>query len=145
MSISIYTPYFYIIQHVESKKYYAGVKFGKDADPNKLLKSNGYQTSSATIKQIILEEGLESFIIRKIKVFETRQQAIDYESKFLKKVNAAFNDKFLNLSNNLKSTLNENCEKKKQTCLDHFGCEFALQSEEVKEKGRQTCLEKYGF
>ena len=145
MSISIYTPYFYIIQHVESKKYYAGVKFGKDADPNKLLKSNGYQTSSATIKQIILEEGLESFIIRKIKVFETRQQAIDYESKFLKKVNAAFNDKFLNLSNNLKSTLNENWEKKKQTCLDHFGCEFALQSEEVKEKGRQTCLEKYGF
>ncbi len=144
MSISIYIPYFYIIQHISSGKYYAGVKFAKDSNPDNLLKSNGYQTSSEIIKQFILEEGLESFIIRKIKVFDTGEEALDYESRFLRKVNAAFNDSFLNRSNNSISTLNTDYEKRKQTCLKKFGYEYASQSEEAREKSKQTCLEKYG-
>ena len=69
MSTSIYTyiPHFYIIQHINSGKFYAGVRYGKNSNPDQLLKSNGYQTSSDVVKQIILEEGLESFIIRKIR------------------------------------------------------------------------------
>lgn len=35
-------------------------------------------------------------------------------------------------------------EKKKKTCLEKYGVEHPLQSEEVKEKSRKTCIEKYG-
>jgi hypothetical protein len=79
--MSIYHPYFYIIQHISSGRYYAGVKYAKDSNPDDLLKSGGYQTSSKIVKQIILEEGFESFVIRKIKVFETGEAALDYESR----------------------------------------------------------------
>ncbi len=144
MSMSIYSPYFYIIQHIQTGKYYAGVKFAKNTNPDNLLKSNGYQTSSEIVKQIILEEGLESFIVRKIKVFDTGEEALDYESKFLRKVNAAFNDNFLNRSNNSFGTLNLNWEKKKQTCLENNGVEYPLQSEEIREKMKQTCLKNHG-
>ena len=38
-----------------------------------------------------------------------------------------------------------NCnEKRKTTCLEKYGVEYSLQSEEVREKGKTTCLEKYG-
>ncbi len=112
MDTSIYTPYFYTIQHINSGKYYAWVRYGKKANPDQLLKSNGYNTSSAVVKEIILDEGLESFIIRKIKIFETGEQALNYESRFLKRVNASFNDSFLNRSNNSISTLNTDYEKR---------------------------------
>ncbi len=35
-------------------------------------------------------------------------------------------------------------EKIKQTCLDKYGVECSLQSEEVRNKSKQTCLIKYG-
>uniref|UniRef100_A0A6C0CE77 DUF7487 domain-containing protein n=1 Tax=viral metagenome TaxID=1070528 RepID=A0A6C0CE77_9ZZZZ len=35
-------------------------------------------------------------------------------------------------------------DKKKQTCLDKYGVEHPLQSQEVKDKSKQTCLDKYG-
>jgi hypothetical protein len=144
MSISIYSPYFYIIQHINSGKYYAGVKYAENANPDQFMKFNGYQTSSNIIKQIIIEEGIDSFVIRKIKVFETGEEALDYESKFLKRVNAAFNDNFLNRSNNSISTLNINREKHKQTCLRKYGYESPGQVPEFKEKYKQTMLEQYG-
>lgn len=167
MSNSIYRPYFYIIQHINSGVYYAGAKYAKNANPDNLLRPDGYQTSSKVIQQIILDEGLESFVIRKIKVFETGGEALEYESRFLRKVNASFNEFFLNRSNNSMSTLNidyektkqtnlirygfENIlnvpefqEKKNQTMIKNFGVSHALQSKELKEKYKQTCLEKYG-
>ena len=144
MSMSIYNPYFYIIQHISSGRYYAGVKYAKDSNPDNLLKFNGYQTSSDIIKQIILEEGLEAFIIRKIKIFETAEKALAYELRFLKRVNAAFNDSFLNRSNNSFGTLNVDYEKTKQTCLDRYGYENVLQSKAVKEKIKQTHLNNRG-
>jgi hypothetical protein len=144
MSITIYIPYFYIIQHINSGKYYAGAKFAKNANPDNLLKSNGYKTSSNIVKQIIIEEGLESFIIRKIKVFETADQALNYESRFLRKVNAAFNESFLNRSNNSINSFNKDLEKLKRTNLEKFGFEHSFQSPEVREKSRQTNLKKRG-
>ncbi len=144
MSIHIYRPYFYIIQHTNSGKYYAGVKYAKNANPNNILRPGGYQTSSSIVKQIILEEGLDSFIIRKIKIFETGEDALDYETRFLRKVNAAFNNKFLNMCNNSPQALNVDYEKSKQTCLKNFGVEYPMQSPEVREKSKQVCLEKYG-
>lgn len=35
-------------------------------------------------------------------------------------------------------------EKKKQTCLKHYGCENPNQSEVIRERSKQTCIKKYG-
>ena len=35
-------------------------------------------------------------------------------------------------------------DKKKRTCLEHYGVKHATQSEEIRNKVKQTCLEKYG-
>jgi very-short-patch-repair endonuclease len=42
------------------------------------------------------------------------------------------------------SRVKEIKEKKKQTCLEHYGVENPNQSKEIKEKKKQTCLEHYG-
>lgn len=144
MSKSIYRPYFYIIQHINSGKFYAGVKYARDANPDLLLKSNGYQTSSIIVKQIIIEEGIESFVIRKIRVFKTGKEALNYEYRYLRRINAAFNDKFFNRSNCSIDTLNIDQEKIKQTNITRYGVEHTLQSPEIREKIKKTCLEKFG-
>lgn len=98
--MSIYIPYFYIIQHISSGKYYAGSKFSKNTNPDNFMQFRGYITSSNKIKNIIKSEGLDSFVIRKIKPFKLGADAYNYESKFLKKVDAKNNIKFFNGHNN---------------------------------------------
>jgi len=95
----MYKPYFYIIEHIPSKKYYAGCKINYSADPNKFMTENGYKTSSKLVRSLIKTDGLESFTVLKIKIFESPQQALNYETKFLKRVNASKNPKFINLHN----------------------------------------------
>jgi hypothetical protein len=93
-------PYFYIIRHKSSGVYYAGSKRSKHSNPDNLLKENGYTTSSKVVNQIIADEGITSFEIVKIRVFDTPEQAYQYETRFLKRVNAANNPSFLNMHNN---------------------------------------------
>jgi hypothetical protein len=96
----IYAPYFYILQDTSNGMYYAGARWIKDCDPEELLKLDGYNTSSNTIKNIIKKNGIDSFKIRKIKIFEDGRAAVDYETRFLKKVNARKNIDFYNMHNN---------------------------------------------
>jgi hypothetical protein len=108
----IYQPYFYIIQEVSSGIYYAGIKYGKNANPKFFMKENGYLTSSKIVKKLIKENGIDSFTIRRIKVFENSRQAYEYETKFLRKVNAKNNLKFYNGHNNeFSSEYNSNWRK----------------------------------
>ena len=99
-------PFFYIIQHISSQKYYAGVKYS-NADSSAFMTENGYKTSSNIIKQIIIEEGLQSFIIRRIRHFETKEESRDYEARFLRKVKARTNEKFFNRSENCSEFTNK--------------------------------------
>ena len=98
--MSIYVPYFYIIQDTRNGKYYAGSKYGRDANPELLLKVGGYMTTSKTVKNIIQENGIDTFIIRKIRKFDTREKANNYETRFLVKVDARNNKMFYNGHNN---------------------------------------------
>jgi hypothetical protein len=98
--MSIYTPYFYIIQDVRNGIYYAGSKYGKDADPSNFMIEGGYTTTSNTVRKIIRQFGLNSFAIRKIKKFEKAEDALQYEKRFLLKVNARNNPRFYNGHNN---------------------------------------------
>ena len=100
MSKDIYQPYFYIIEDLIDKKYYAGSKYGRDADPKKLLKEDGYYTSSLSVQNEISKKGLSSFKIRVLKIFETGNEAYSYETRFLKKVDAMNNSLFYNNHNN---------------------------------------------
>ena len=100
-------PYFYIIKHIPSQKYYAGCKINFEADSSNLMKEGGYQTTSRVIKKLIQTDGLTSFCIVKLRHFETPREALLYETKFLLKVNAAKNPTFYNQSNGGKNFVNE--------------------------------------
>ena len=93
-------PYFYIIKHNSSERYYAGVNYSKP-DSTKLLTEGGYITSSKVVKRIIRDEGLGSFSIDRIKHFSSSDAAIQYETRFLQKINAKDNNDFLNRWNSV--------------------------------------------
>jgi hypothetical protein len=95
-----YIPYFYIIQDVRNGMYYAGSKYGQDANPSNFMIEGGYDTSSETIKELIRQHGLSNFVIRKIRTFENGPEAHRYETRFLVKVNARRNKRFYNGHNN---------------------------------------------
>lgn len=101
------TPYFYIVRHKIAKKYYAGCKINSKSDSSNLMTENGYKTTSKIIKDIIKIEGLKVFEIVRIKHFETPEQALTYETRFLTKINAADNPKFFNLHNGGKNFVNK--------------------------------------
>lgn len=100
-------PYFYIIQHIPTKRYYAGCKINSSANSIDLMTNNGYQTTSKIVKNLILIDGLESFIVLRIRHFQFPHQALNYETQFLVKVNAADNPRFLNRHNGDKNFVNK--------------------------------------
>ena len=89
-------PYTYYVLHIPTGKKYYGSKYGKSSDPELFWKPGGYFTSSEKVKKLIEEYGMDSFKAEVRKVFETPEQALNYEYKFLKKVKALFNKDWLN-------------------------------------------------
>lgn len=159
--MDIYTPYFYIIQDTRNGMYYAGSRYSKLSHPAELLTEGGYHTSSNTVRKIIKDLGLSIFVIRKIKTFSSKYEVLQYEKRFLIKVNARKNPVFYNKSNNegylereeallLKygansySKTKEFSEKMKEHSLKKYGVNHHLMSEEVIKKRTNTLLEKYG-
>lgn len=63
------------------------------------MTESGYKTSSKVVKRLIENDGLSSFKIVRIKLFGSGKEAIEYEYRFLTKVNAMCNENFLNASN----------------------------------------------
>lgn len=100
----IYIPYFYIIEEISTSMLYAGSKWGLDANPENFMKIGGYTTSSNVINSLIDKNGITSFKIRKIKTFIDPISTYNYETLFLKKVNAKNNKRFYNKHNNDKIT-----------------------------------------
>lgn len=89
-------PYFYRVYFKPTGQYYVGIQYGKGAHPNNLW--DKYFTSSKVVKSLIKQFGLSSFTPKVTKVFKTAKEAMNYERKFLVKVKANTNKKFLNLS-----------------------------------------------
>ena len=100
-------PYFYIIKHIPSQKYYAGCKINSKANSSDLMTEKGYQTTSKVIKKLIEKDGLCLFEVIRIKHFETPNEALAYEARFLIKVNAAENVTFYNKHNGGKCFVNK--------------------------------------
>ena len=139
--MAIYQPYFYVIQDKRNGMYYAGAKWAQGANPETFMLESGYQTSSETIKELIRQYGIDNFIVLRIRTFITPDEACDYETRFLKKVDARSHPKFYNGHNN-DGKLDH--IKMKAVMMETYGVEFAFQSEVVKDKIKNTHLKKRG-
>ena len=122
-------PYFYIIEHKESGKRYAGCKTLKDCKPEELLAENGYHTSSTYIKDIIEKEGLEAFSI--ISLIEM-DDPYTYETEFLREHDCANSDMWFNKHNNIRNAFGS-VEYKKEL-MDKYGVDNAMKIPGVREK-----------
>jgi hypothetical protein len=142
--MAIYQPYFYIIQDTRNGMYYAGAKWAEGCHPDQLLKEDGYPTSSEIIKKIIDENGLDTFVIRKIRTFETGDEAYDYETRFLVKVDARKNPRFYNGHNNDGHAPSYGTDEFKQMMFHKHGVQHPSHSEKLLSKKVQNNLEKYG-
>lgn len=90
-------PYTYIITHIASNVKYYGVQYKNNSNPNDLGVS--YFSSSKVLKELIKKEGLLNFKFEVRKIFETKEKAIEWESRFLTRVDAANSSKWFNLRN----------------------------------------------
>lgn len=139
--MAIYTPYFYIIQDVRNGMYYAGAKWAPDANPDNFMVEGGYTTSSKTINELINRHGLNNFVVRKIRSFETADEAQYYETRFLRKLDAKRHPRFYNGHNNDGAM---DHSKTKIIMLELYGVENAFQSKQIQEKIRKVNLERHG-
>jgi hypothetical protein len=101
----------------------------------------GYTTSSNIVNEIIEKDGIDSFIIRRIRVFTTAEQVVDYETRFLRRVNARKNQLFYNSHNNDGYF---DREKAKQRMLHKYGVDNFAKSDEFAIRFRETSRKKYG-
>lgn len=138
----IYNPYFYIIQDTRNGMYYAGAKWGKDANPNNLMIEGGYTTSSSIIKEIISRFGLDIFIVRKIKTFKTANEAFNYETKFLQKIDAKRNPKFYNGHNN--NGCSAGTQQYEEKMLKKYGVDHNMKVPEIQESRKSAIINKWG-
>jgi hypothetical protein len=99
-------PYFYLLKHTKSGKYYAGCKYGKTANPKDLMTEHGYKTSSKTVQKLISLEGVKSFEIvdiileEEVKIPFGFNNIQHYEQWYLKENKCSRSRVFLNKSDN---------------------------------------------
>lgn len=95
LSNIIYTPYCYLIGWTSLNKWYYGVRFAKNCHPSDFWVS--YFTSSKHVKQLRAEHG-EPDIIEIRKTFKEKSNALIWEHKVLRRLQANKDTKFLNIS-----------------------------------------------
>lgn len=89
----MHIPYTYLIGWSNHNKYYYGVRFAKNCNPDDLWKT--YFTSSDKVKKSRLEFG-EPDIVEVRKTFVDTKSARLWESKVLRKMNAVSDQRWLN-------------------------------------------------
>lgn len=128
-------PYVYVLKHKESGKMYAGVRFAKNCSPADLLTT--YLTSSKTVKKL-LKEDINSFEIHKIIEFSSKEDALEFEELLLKTVGAASSENWYNLSEGKAI----NPEHVKQTCIEKYGEESWMKTEDGREFAKTVGFQK---
>ena len=91
--MSIYQPYTYLIGWSNHNKWYYGVRYAQNCNPQDLWKT--YFTSSKHVKKFREEYG-EPDVVQVRKIFNTKKSAILWEEKVLQKLNVRNNDNWLN-------------------------------------------------
>lgn len=157
-------PYFYIIKHNPSNRFYAGCRYAKGCHPDELLKRNGYTTSSNLVNALIWQDGLESFEIILTDTDTCGLHVREFEHLFLKEYKCSSSPEWLNCHDNKAMFGTEEyrlimqykygvdyylqtkeCrERLKITSNERYGVDNPMQAEEVKENHRKTCLQNLG-
>lgn len=134
------TPYAYHLYHTPTEKHYYGIRYSKNCSPSDLW--NTYFSSSKIVHSLIKEYGKDSFVVTVRKVFDNIDKAILWETKFLTKINAKDNDKWLNQHNGGKTFIGPyiHNDKTKETISSKIT--GMKRSEETKEKMRLKALER---
>jgi group I intron endonuclease len=90
-------PYTYYLYHKPTGKHYYGVRTAKDCHPDELWKT--YFSTSKIVKSLREQHGDDSFEYEVRKLFETSEDALSWETKFLTRIDAASKDEWLNRHN----------------------------------------------
>lgn len=129
--------FFYVIRDKRNGMLYAGSKFSKiDSYPELFMTPEGYQTSSPTIHKIIEEHGLDVFEVVKLRI---REDAYEYETRFLRKVDAKNNPRFYNAHNNL--LISPGTKEFETFMLEKYGVTNANYVPEIKERANKKISE----
>jgi hypothetical protein len=88
-------PYTYLIKHRPTGQVYYGVRSANKVDPYEDL-WNKYYTSSPKVQKLIEETGKESFDVEVRKVFETKEQAVAWETKVLRRCKVLHDNRWIN-------------------------------------------------
>jgi uncharacterized protein YdcH (DUF465 family) len=88
-------PYTYLIKHRPTGQVYYGVRSANIVDPHEDLWSK-YYTSSPKVQRLIEETGKESFDVEVRRVFETKEQAVAWETKVLRRCKVLHDDRWIN-------------------------------------------------
>jgi hypothetical protein len=87
--------YTYLIKHRPTGQVYYGVRSANKVDPHEDL-WNKYYTSSPKVQKLIEETGKESFDVEVRKVFETKEQAVAWETKVLRRCKVLHDNRWIN-------------------------------------------------
>lgn len=90
-------PFSYFLYHKPTGLKYYGIRHGRNSHPNQLWTT--YFSSSKIVKQLIADYGLDSFEYEIRKTFKTSSQALLWEHKVLRRLNAANSDQWINRHN----------------------------------------------
>jgi hypothetical protein len=88
-------PYTYLIKHRPTGQVYYGVRSANKVEPHEDLWSK-YYTSSPGVQRLIEETGKDSFDVEVRRVFETKEQAVAWETKVLRRCKVLHDNRWIN-------------------------------------------------
>ena len=133
-------PFTYHLYHKPTDQHYYGVRYKKNCSPVELWTS--YFSSSPIVHQLIEQYGKESFVPSVRKIFETAEKAVAWETKFLSKVNAQHNDKWLNRHNGRAEFMGPHAHTEESKAKIGSKIKGIKRSEETKAKMRAKAKER---
>jgi hypothetical protein len=129
-------PYTYLIRHKPTDRVYYGVRTANKHEPHEDL-WHQYFTSSPKIQQLIEETGQDSFDVEIRRIFETKEQAVAWETRVLRRCRVLEDARWIN--QNVAGYIVPTEESRKKISDYHKG---KAKSEEHKEKIRQGNIGK---
>jgi hypothetical protein len=88
-------PYTYLIKHRPTGKVYYGYRSANKLEPKEDLWKH-YFTSSPKIQQLIEQTGVDSFEVEIRQIFETKEQASEWETRVLRRCKVLTDDRWIN-------------------------------------------------
>jgi hypothetical protein len=88
-------PYTYLIKHRPTGKVYYGYRSANKVESHEDLWKH-YFTSSPGVQKLIEETGVDSFEVEVRQIFETKEQAVSWETRVLRRCKVLHNERWLN-------------------------------------------------